>query len=212
MAQEIPFLNKFIGAPEASSGTIIEPIPEIKTDFKLFKQGIIFGDYIFYQNPGYIGVLKIVDENNLYLGYVLWDPENSDTAPYTGVRQNHEGCAILLKKFTPYTVQHSNEKALVTYPTEQDGIEIPLPTNMTQIMEYILNPGRQLFTAISQTYNFLGGFIVNSTTFILNSTGAAIYSVYNLTSTALNTTVVYVYTTVEQAKKIITTTSQKVYW
>ena len=54
----------------------------------------------------------------------------------------------------------------------------------------------------------MGGFVVNSTTFILNSTGAAIYSVYNLTSTALNTTVVYVYTTVEQAKKIITTTSK----
>ena len=43
MAQEIPFLNRFIGASEAS-GTIIEPIPELTNDFKLFKLGIIFGD------------------------------------------------------------------------------------------------------------------------------------------------------------------------
>ena len=145
-----------------------------------------------------------------YIWAILWNPENSDTAPYTGVRQNHEGCAILLKKFTPLTVQHSNEKALVTYPTEQGGVEIPLPTNMTQIMEYILNPGRQLFTAISHKYNLLGGFIVNSTTYIVNSTGNAIYSVYNVTNTALNTTVIYVYTTVEETKKIVTHTAKGV--
>ena len=61
MAQEILFLDRFIGAPE-TSGVIIEPIPELQSDFKLFKQGIIFGDYVFYQNAGYIGVLKIVNE------------------------------------------------------------------------------------------------------------------------------------------------------
>ena len=142
------------------------------------------------------------------MGYSFGTLKNSDTAQYTGIRQNHEGCAILLKKFTPYTVQHSNENALVTYPKEQGGVEIPLPTNMTQIMEYILNPARQLFTAISHKYNLLGGFIVNSTTYIVNSTGNALYSVYNFTNTALNTTVVYVYTTVQEAKKIITTTSK----
>ena len=61
---------------------------------------------------------------------------------------------------------------------------------------------------ISHKYNLLGGFIVNSTTFVVNSTGAALYSVYNVTNTALNSSVIYVYTTVEQAKKIITTTSK----
>ena len=49
---------------------------------------------------------------------------------------------------------------------------------------------------------------MNSTTFIVNSTGNAIYYVYNVTNTTLNDSVIYVYTSVEAiAKKIINTTS-----
>ena len=206
IAQEIPFLNRFIGHAPETSAVIIEPIPELTNDLKLFKQGIIFGDYISYQNPGYIGVLKIVDEKNLYVGYILWNPENSDTAPYTGIRQNHDKCAILLKQFAPYAVEHSDEKA-VTFPKSKTGLEVLLPSNLTRETAYILS-AKQLFTAISNKYTLLGGYIVNATTFIVNSTGNALYSVYNVTNTALNTTILYVSTSAQAvANKIITTTS-----
>jgi hypothetical protein len=40
MAQEIPFLNRFIGAPE-TSGTIIEPIPDIQTKNNFWRLSIL---------------------------------------------------------------------------------------------------------------------------------------------------------------------------
>ena len=98
----------------------------------------------------------------------------------------------------------------MSFPKEETGLEIPLPANLTMQIAYILNSGKQLFTAISNKFNIAGGYIANATKFLANSTGNIIYSACNVTSTAVNETVVFVYTTVETTGKQIVSISKSI--